>query len=105
MLTSDIKKQTSVCSFYFIKSLLWYFSNLEIWNHEKKTTILLILAYIAVRVLTLYNMHIQIKNYSWLTFIRKKVMLVRRSTVDFRSANLTSSEAGNSDCEITNNNK
>ena len=33
---SAIKKQTSDCSFYFIKFVLWYFSNLEIWNHDKK---------------------------------------------------------------------
>ena len=36
MLISANKKHTSDCSFHFIKSLLWYFSNLKIWDHKKK---------------------------------------------------------------------
>ena len=50
MFTSAIKKQTSVCSFYFIKSFKYGISNLEIWNHRKKKRkrkAILLLAYIA----------------------------------------------------------
>ena len=35
MFTSAIIKQTSDCSFHFIKSL-YGISNLEIWNHGEK---------------------------------------------------------------------
>ena len=46
MFTSAIKKLTSDCSFYFIKSL-YGISNLEIWNHRKKESNSIVLVYIA----------------------------------------------------------
>ena len=49
---SAIKKQTSVCSFYFIKLNPYNYgiSNLEIWNHKEKKgkrKPILLIAYIA----------------------------------------------------------